>query len=337
MHDKRVVRGSTIAGPVISQTMQAEIERRAKEEEERMLKRMNEQRRRMEESTRARTPEPVAGRSHADIQTETFLEVLTDRMPEEEVGVQTDALMDRPPSPLFIPRSSGIDAVTQIELGDLFDFDHEAAPLLEVLVGKTLENALMEVLQEDEMAAIKARQEEFEQVRNAELAELQRMEAEVRRRAAEKERRVQQERLRVQRQTEVQQKVAAAAFARSYLAAMRRNLFSHLHSTGYFFDPLRREIETQVLPGVFAAVEKQTMDREQVARQLADDVILNALKRAGLLLEAERARVAAEKARMAEEARKAAEEAAAKAAEEAARLAAEAAKEAAEDGGAEES
>lgn len=41
--------------------------------------------------------------------------------------------MDRPPTPLFIPAKSGRDMETQIEEGDLFDFDFEVEPILEVL------------------------------------------------------------------------------------------------------------------------------------------------------------------------------------------------------------
>ena len=46
---------------------------------------------------------PVAGRAHSEIQTETYLEVLSDKPPEEEVGVQSDAALNRPPVPLFVP------------------------------------------------------------------------------------------------------------------------------------------------------------------------------------------------------------------------------------------
>lgn len=43
--------------------------------------------------------------------------------------------MDRPPSPIFVPQSSGDDVATQIEPGELFDFDLEVQPILEALVG----------------------------------------------------------------------------------------------------------------------------------------------------------------------------------------------------------
>ena len=88
-----------------------------------------------------------------DIQTEAYLEELADTVPEAEVMTQTDAFMDRP-TPLFIPMKIGVDVETQIESGDLFDFDFEVEPILEVLVGKTLEQGLMEVMEEEELAAM---------------------------------------------------------------------------------------------------------------------------------------------------------------------------------------
>ena len=42
--------------------------------------------------------------------------------------------------------------------GDLFDFELEVEPILEVLVGKVLEQGLMEVLQEEELAAMRRHQ-----------------------------------------------------------------------------------------------------------------------------------------------------------------------------------
>ena len=40
---------------------------------------------------------------------------------------------------------AGVDVDTQIYEGDLFDFDVEVKPILEVLVGKTIEQSLLEV------------------------------------------------------------------------------------------------------------------------------------------------------------------------------------------------
>jgi hypothetical protein len=83
---------------------------------------------------------------------------LADIIPEADMSTQTDAFLDRPASPLFIPKKSGDDVATQIEQGDLFDFDIEVQPLLDVIVGKTLEQAIFEVLEERELFALKSQQ-----------------------------------------------------------------------------------------------------------------------------------------------------------------------------------
>jgi hypothetical protein len=114
--------------------------------------------RRAEQQRRPRTPDPVDGRKHIDVQTELYLEELSDKIPEANAQTQTDAFLDRPISPLYVPVKSGIDAETQVEEGELFDFDFEVQPILQVLVGKTLEQALLEVMEEDELEIMKKHQ-----------------------------------------------------------------------------------------------------------------------------------------------------------------------------------
>ena len=65
-----------------------------------------------------RTPEAVDGRRHIDIQTDVYLEELTDTVPESDNTTQTDAFLDRPPTPLFVPQKTGQDATTQIATGE---------------------------------------------------------------------------------------------------------------------------------------------------------------------------------------------------------------------------
>ncbi|KAH9644779.1 hypothetical protein HF086_016273 [Spodoptera exigua] len=102
---------------------------------------------------------------------------LFDKGVEMEVGVQTDLFVDRPATPVYVPAKTGADAFTQIYPGDLFDFDLEVQPILEVLVGKTTEQALAEVAQEEELATLREQQRRYCELRDAELAERQRLAA----------------------------------------------------------------------------------------------------------------------------------------------------------------
>lgn len=95
----------------------------------------------------------------------------------------------------------------------LFDFDIEVKPILEVLVGKTVEQALLEVMEEEELSNLRAQQRRFEELRNAELVETQRLEEQERRHREEKERRMKQQADVLRKEKETGEKIAARAFA----------------------------------------------------------------------------------------------------------------------------
>lgn len=54
-----------------------------------------------------------------------------------------------------MPKKTGIDKITQIEDYDLFDYDREVQPILNVLLTKTVEQAILEVEEETELDEIR--------------------------------------------------------------------------------------------------------------------------------------------------------------------------------------
>lgn len=50
---------------------------------------------------------------------EIYLEEIADRIIEVDMECQTDAFLDRPPTPLFIPAKTGRDVATQILEGEV--------------------------------------------------------------------------------------------------------------------------------------------------------------------------------------------------------------------------
>lgn len=50
---------------------------------------------------------------------ELYLEEIADRVIEVDMECQTDAFLDRPPTPLFIPAKTGRDVATQILKGEV--------------------------------------------------------------------------------------------------------------------------------------------------------------------------------------------------------------------------
>ncbi|XP_033090795.1 radial spoke head protein 3 homolog isoform X2 [Trachypithecus francoisi] len=269
MYDRRVIRGNTYAlqtGPLLGQPDSLELQRQ-REAKKRALARKQAQ-----EQLRPQTPEPVEGRKHVDVQTELYLEEIADRIIEVDMECQTDAFLDRPPTPLFIPAKTGKDVATQILEGELFDFDLEVKPVLEVLVGKIIEQSLLEVMEEEELANLRASQREYEELRNSERAEVQRLEEQERRHREEKERRKKQQWEIVHKHNETSQKIAARAFAQRYLADLLPSVFSSLRDSGYFYDPIERDIEIGFLPWLMNEVEK-TMEYSMVGRTVLDMLI----------------------------------------------------------------
>ncbi|XP_019519298.1 PREDICTED: radial spoke head protein 3 homolog, partial [Hipposideros armiger] len=102
-------------------------------------------RRRTQEQLRAQTPEPVEGRKHVDVQTELYLEEIADRIIEVDMECQTDAFLDRPPTPLFIPAKTGKDVATQILEGEsIFTYiEIGFLPWLMDEVDKTMEYSMV--------------------------------------------------------------------------------------------------------------------------------------------------------------------------------------------------
>jgi hypothetical protein len=324
MFDARVVRGNTYSTKAILSTANEPGTTKKMPRKDRRNKTTG--------TRRSSTPPAVDGRSHMVMQTEDFLEELTDRPIEQDAETQTHPFMDRPASPLFVRAKIGFDAQTQIEHGDLFEFDIEVEPILEVLVGKTLHVAMLEVMQEEELDAIRLQQEEYETIRNIELAEVQRLEAEIKRKEQEKRRRVAQEIKRLEDKRRLEELIAARQFSNQYLGELHVRAFDYLEEQGHFYDPVRREVEQMFMDDLF-----QGMNAGANVYEVASQLTMELLEQARILAKTHEAeciqkrnelrerleREDIEKKRIEEEARLAV--AAAKAAEEAAEEAAEAA------------
>ena len=114
----------------------------------------------------------------------------------DENELEPDYYIDRPPSPLFIPNPDGDNKAIQVhdKDPDLFDFELEVEPILQVLVGKALEHAQIEIIEDHERLELAKHKKMFMQNREAELMETQRMEGARKRRTEETERRNLQQR-----------------------------------------------------------------------------------------------------------------------------------------------
>jgi hypothetical protein len=205
------------------------------------------------------------------------LEELSDRVEETDIAVQTDPFLDRAPDPVYIPAKTGVDAETQIKDGELFDFDLESKPIVEVLVGKTIEQAMMEVMEEEELDCLRDHQIKFEELRNAELIETQRLEEQARRRREEKDRRLHQQAEVALNEREASKKIAARSFAQSYLSGLVPSVFQNLEDGGYFYDAQERVVEADFMPWLMDGVDTELVKFAR-SRAILDAILAQVIK-----------------------------------------------------------
>jgi radial spoke head protein 3 len=72
-----------------------------------------------------------------------------------------------------VPKKTGIDKITQIEDFDLFDYDTEVQPILNVLLSKSIDQAVLEVEEEHELEEIRKFKYEYHKRRQLEDSDWQ--------------------------------------------------------------------------------------------------------------------------------------------------------------------
>ncbi|CAL7942923.1 unnamed protein product [Xylocopa violacea] len=278
MFDRRVVRGSTFAAAPLLIDGEQSIAARQAEARRRNLARKRAQAQLSKSLVaRAGSPPPVPGRKHEPVQTEVYLEELFDKPDEADVATQTDYFLDRPPTPRHCPEKVGEDACTQIEPGDLFDFDFEVQPILEVLVGKTMEQALIEVLEEEEIAALREQQRKFQELRAAEKAEARRLEEQERRLREEKDQRLRQHEEAMIARQETEERVAAATLLTGYIADLLPAVLEGLKMSGFLLDEIKADVEGGFVPWLMREVKKE-MGNVIESRELLMEIVKEILE-----------------------------------------------------------
>uniref|UniRef100_A0A336LMR2 CSON012980 protein n=1 Tax=Culicoides sonorensis TaxID=179676 RepID=A0A336LMR2_CULSO len=270
MHDRRIVRGTNF-----NNLNSAEGDSSQKEyEKQRRIMLRNKQLGRNQRNIIG-TPPPCKGRKHENVQTEKYLEELFDRPPEFDVCCQTDLFLQRPPTPKHVPGIAGVDASTEILDGELFDFDTEVQPIIETLVGRTLEQALIEVMHEEELADLKEQQQKLLAIREKEEAEVRRLEEQEMRLKSEKKRRLAQDMLTKELDSEMQQRVTAAKLIQGYISDLLPGVLEDIEPLRETAD--RQLLEEQLKPWLAQEVAEE-IGQMIDSRDLLEEIVKQVLK-----------------------------------------------------------
>mmetsp|Transcript_72592 Transcript_72592/g.216677 ORF Transcript_72592/g.216677 Transcript_72592/m.216677 type:complete len:462 (+) Transcript_72592:68-1453(+) len=189
----------------------------------------------------------------------------------DTVEAQTDEFLPEPPEEMYQPQKTGVDVMTQVEDGDLFVFDKEVDPILDVIVNKTLEQSLMEVEEEHELEQMKLFKEEWYKRQERMVREWQmQVEAEWAR-WREKERIVALKREEKRREARVLLKIQAINAAKQHLAHVVPNAIQELQEVA--FPDMRGQAINQVfLPQLLGQVQQELESMKRAQRHV-DEVI----------------------------------------------------------------
>lgn len=101
--------------------------------------------------------------SNDEIDVSQYLVQQTDFRPQKKaLDTQTDEFVPRPDTPEYVPAKVGFDVGTQVEdVRELFNFDEEVIPIIEVVVQKTIDQALFELSSEEELKNLESAAKEF--------------------------------------------------------------------------------------------------------------------------------------------------------------------------------
>jgi hypothetical protein len=134
---------------------------------------------------------------------------------------------------------------------DLFDFELEAEPVLQVLVGKALELAQIEAIEAFEKTELDKHKRLFLQIKEAELMETQRMEAARKRRIEEQERRNLQQRTTKSQKVNAEKKVMARQTAKDFLFLFKRDSLKIMTDEGLLRRPRDFSIHSTFIPQLY--------------------------------------------------------------------------------------
>jgi hypothetical protein len=114
--------------------------------------------------------------------------------------------------------------------------------------------------------------------RAAELEETKRMEEMEMRRENEKKERIEQERVRQEKERQVKERDAARSFAQQFLNSLTPKVFTNLQQKGFFYDPVKREVETKFVPSLMQQMDFK-LKKNETSHAILEALIADALQK----------------------------------------------------------
>ena len=255
MFEKRVVRGNThstyMAGrsEVEEAPISRNVVRRGKNTT--MNDTYNSTDKEMNNTTEFRPP-MGANYDFIEACTDEYVETETDLPPCHEATTQTEYQIPKIIPDLSMPVYTGIHKETQIYPGEsLFDFDYECEPISQVILSKVLEESQIEVVEEEELAAMKKKQEKLKRQAEKTARKLQALEDQEREKTRKNLEFLKDRKAKKADQVDVHQHLISKVYAKRYLADVTRASLDILDNMCAFMDEEEKKTKDEFLPWLF--------------------------------------------------------------------------------------
>ncbi|EGR33079.1 radial spoke head protein, putative, partial [Ichthyophthirius multifiliis] len=204
-------------------------------------------------------------------------EEITDIPLVDEKEIQPDYYQDKAPTPEFKPKEKGKEVFTQIEDNELFDFILEVEPVLQVLVGKSVGQAIMELMEEFEMAESQKTKMMIQMRKNAELMVVQRMDAAYQRRQQEIYRRNKQHSINKEQNKLIHKRLLSRQIVKRTMFDSKQNCLNDLENLGFLKDLKENKFQVHFIPIIVENIIDCLKSNQEEKNYL--DVFLNKIEK----------------------------------------------------------
>lgn len=181
---------------------------------------------------------------------------------QRDVDTQADELLPRSETPPHIPAKTGVDKSTQVEdTNDLFHFDVEVKPMLEVIIQKTLQQALMEVEAEYELVSLQQAVRQFESQQEEEANWMRQEEQSVKNEYYRMRQEIEEKTRRKEEEKAFKSGIAGVQMMRQLLPSMFEEIANQHNRERVWVEPERQFIEKEVLPQLLKQVNQYQNSR----------------------------------------------------------------------------
>jgi len=179
-----------------------------------------------------------------------------------------------------VPKKTGIDKITQIEDHDLFDYDVEVQPILNVLLNKTIEQSCLEVEEEHELEQIRKFKFEYHKRRQIEDADWQSEVKKEVQRIKQKNKALETARIKRKQQYETMQKLQCLSIAKNFLKNNFMSSMKYLADNDHWRDTFEDQLNIDYKDWLYGQVGKQ-LENKAKSNVLKDQICNDKLKDIG--------------------------------------------------------